>query len=256
MEIVNAFATHPGVKAQSNEKPNEDYAHAWNKNGVYYQAVADGNGRTEDINPAAFVINEVQRFIDECSEPNMNAHEIKRMINGAVQCANRVILAYKGAKGDAESKNAFSSLDVTAIFGDSDFISVHVGDTRTYLLRNQKLHQLTIDHTEAQRLCSEGKISKEQIFSHPDRDVLTSALGTINPKIDIREGKVVSGDIIILLTDGAHKVLSQGQIEEIILTAGNCIDTGNGIIKGANMLGGPDNISVCVTYIPKKTMAE
>ena len=112
------------------------------------------------------------------------------------------------------------------------------------------MHLLTKDHTEAQRLCDEGKISKEQIFIHPERDILTSALGYDNPRVDIREGKIKKGDIILLLTDGAHKVLSPEQIQNIVFSAGNCYDTCNGIIEGANLLGGPDNISVCVTYIP------
>ena len=48
MDLSNAFATHPGVKAEKAEALNEDYAHAWNKDGIYYQAVADGNGRDEE----------------------------------------------------------------------------------------------------------------------------------------------------------------------------------------------------------------
>lgn len=250
MEIANAFATHPGTKAEAADKPNEDYAHAWNKDGIYFQAVADGNGRDDDLNPAAFVVNEVQRFIDAYSEPGMSPSEIKRMVKGAIQCANRVLVAYKKARGDTNARNAFASLDLTAVFDETHFITAHVGDARTYLIREEKLHQLTKDHTEAQKLCDDGKISKEQIFSHPDRDVLTSVLGIDSPRIDVREGKIKKEDIILLLTDGVHKVLSPGQIQEIVLTAGNCIDTCNGIVDGANMLGGPDNISVCITYIP------
>ena len=112
------------------------------------------------------------------------------------------------------------------------------------------MHPLTKDHTEAQRLCDEGKISKEQIFIHPDRDVLISALGFENPRVDIREGKIKKGDIVLLLTDGAHKVLAPDDIQNLVFSAGNCFETCKGIIDGANMLGGPDNISVCVTYIP------
>lgn len=256
MDLSNAFATHPGVKAEKAEALNEDYAHAWNKDGIYYQAVADGNGRDEELNPAAFVINEVQRFIDAYSEPEMSVKEVKRMIKGAVQCANRVFVAYKKAKGDATSKTAFASFDLTAVFNETQLITAHVGDTRTYLLRENKLHQLTKDQTEAQRLCDEGKIAKEQIFTHPDRDTLTSALGVDTPKVEVREGKIKQGDILLILSDGAHKVLSPSQLQEIVLQAGNCTDTCNGIVDGANMLGGPDNISVCVTYIPNQPMAE
>ncbi len=250
MDVANAFATHPGKRAESSEMLNEDYAHAWTKDGIYYQAASDGNGRDDELNPSAFVINEVQRFIDSYSEPDMTAKEVKRMIKGAVQCANRVFVAYKKARGDANSKTAFASFDLTAVFNDTQLITAHVGDTRTYLVREDKIHQLTKDQTEAQRLCDEGKISKEQIFTHPDRDILVSALGVDTPQVDIREGKIKKGDILLILSDGAHKVLSPSQIQEIVLSAGNCMDTCNGIIDGANMLGGPDNISVCVTYIP------
>ena len=64
---------------------------------------------------------------------------------------------------------------------------------------------------------------------------------------------VAVGDIFLLLTDGAHKVLSPEQIQDIVLSAGNCVDTCNGIIDGANLLEGPDNISVCISYIPEES---
>ena len=249
MVISNAFATHPGKKAESAEKINEDFAHAWETNGVYYQALADGNGRDDVLNTGAIVINEVHRFIETYSKPGMQEEEIKRMIAGAIHCANRVLLAFKRANKDIYS-SSFASFDLTAVFDDNKLISAHVGDTRSYLLRDGKMHPLTKDHTEAQRLCDDGKITKEQIFIHPDRDILTSALGYDNPRVDIREGKIKKGDIVLLLTDGAHKVLSPEQIHNIVVSAGNCYDTCNGIIEGANLLGGPDNISVCVTYIP------
>ena len=253
MEISNAYATHPGKKAETDEKLNEDFAHAWEKDGVQYQAIADGNGSDEVLNPAAFVINEVQRFIDAYSEPNMEAEELKRMISGAIHCANRVLLAFKRANGEKYNASTFASFDMTALFGTDRLITAHVGDTRTYLFRSEKMHQLTKDQTEAQRLCDEGKIAKAQIFTHPDRDILTSALGFDNPDVEIREGVARPGDIFLLLTDGAHKVLTPEQIQDIVLSAGNCVDTCNGIIEGANLLGGPDNISVCVSYIPEES---
>lgn len=250
MNISNAFATHPGKRAEEAERQNEDFAHAWTKDNVYYQAVADGNGRDEILNPAAFVINEVQRFIDAYSEPDMSPEELKRMITGAIHCANRVLLAFKRANGEMYNAGCFASFDMTALFGEDRLITAHVGDTRTYLFRNERMHQLTKDQTEAQRLCDEGKISKSQIFTHPDRDILTSALGFDNPQIEVREGVARGGDIFLLLTDGAHKTLSPEQIQNIVFSAGNCFDSCNGIVEGANMLGGPDNISVCVTYLP------
>ena len=251
MPIDNAFATHPGRAAEANEKKNEDFAHAWVKDAVSYQVTADGNGRSDNLNPASFVVNEIQRFIDSYSEPGMSIVEIKRMISGAFHCANRVLLAYKKANGELYNNSVFATVDLTAITEKNEFVMAHVGDGRIYLIRNQKIQQLTKDHTEAQRLCDLGKITREQIYQHPDRDLLISALGFENPRIDVRAGKVQSEDIVMLLTDGAHKVINGDQLNQIIFECGNCFDTCNGIIKVANALGGPDNISVCVSYLKK-----
>lgn len=250
MRTIGAFATHPGKRSEALKKQNEDYAHAWEKNGIHFQAVADGNGRTDALNPAPFLINEVQRFIDAYSDPQMTAAEIKRMVKGAVHCANRVLLAFKRGGGEKYASDVFASLDMTAITPEGDLITAHTGDSRTYLLRDNRLHQLSKDHTEAQRLCDAGKITKEQIFTHPDRDILFSALGFDNPEIDVRDGRIKKGDIIMLLTDGAHKLINPSQLNEIVISAGNCYDTCTAIIEASNMLGGPDNIAVCVTYIP------
>ena len=62
MAVDNAFATHPGKAAEAAERINEDFAHAWVKDGVNYQIAADGNHRTEFLNPAPFVVNEIQRL--------------------------------------------------------------------------------------------------------------------------------------------------------------------------------------------------
>ena len=253
MPIDNAFATHPGRAAEAADKINEDFSHAWIKDKVSYQITADGNGRSNHLNPASFVVNEIQRFIDTYSEPGMTITEIKRMISGAFHCANRVLLAFKKANGELYTNSVFATVDLTAITEKNEFVMAHVGDGRIYLVRSGKLQQLTKDHTEAQRLCDLGRITREQIYQHPDRDLLTAALGFENPHIDLRTGKVLSEDIVILLTDGAHKVLNNSQIYDIIMQAGNCFETCNGVIKVANALGGPDNISVCVSYINPST---
>lgn len=251
MPIDYAFATHPGKTAEAAEKKNEDFAHAWVKDKVSYQITADGNGRNDFLNPASFVVNEIQRFIDIYSKPEMSIEEIKQMISGAFHCANRVLLAFKKANGELYTNSVFATVDLTAITEKNELAMAHVGDGRIYLVRNQKLQQLTKDHTEAQRLCDLGKITREQIYQHPDRDLLTSALGFDNPHIDLRIGKIQSEDIIILLTDGAHKIINSEQMHQIIFECGNCFETCNGIIKVANAFGGPDNISVCVSYMRK-----
>lgn len=249
MAYSNAYITNAGSRAEQQEQPNEDRAHSWITNEVLYQAIADGNGGTEELQPAAFVINEIQRFIEIFSAPNMSIAEIKRMFVGAIHCANRVLLAFKRANGKLYSNNTFTTLCMSAITEKNEFIYAYSGDSRMYLVRNRNIVQITKDHTEAQRLCDEGKIKKEEIFAHPDRNILTSALGFPNPKIDVLQAALQKEDIVIMVTDGIHKVLDASEILDIVYQAGNCEDTCEGLVQMVNHKGGPDNMSAAVTYI-------
>ena len=248
MAYTNTFATHPGKKAEDEESLNEDFAHAWVNHDVLYQVVADGNKLIEDIGPAAFCVNEIQRFIERYSESKMSIHEIKRMMAGAVFCANRTLLSFKKANSEQYNQSVFSSLTMCAITKNNDFAWVHTGDSRLYIIRNEKIIQITKDHTVAQKLCSENKIKKEQIALHPDRNTLTSALGFDEIVIDDFSGKLSEKDIIMLTTDGVYKVLSNEQILEIIMQSGTCESACEGIVEVANICGGPDNMSVCIAY--------
>ena len=105
------------------------------------------------------------------------------------------------------------------------------------------------DHTEAQALCDEGKITKEEIFSHPERDILTSAIGFNNPKIEVLDAQLQQGDIVLMMTDGIHKMLQPQQIVDIVQAAGNCEDTCEGLIKASNINGGVDNMAITIAYI-------
>lgn len=244
-----AYSTDAGKRAEMSEKQNEDRAHSMVKNGVLYQIVADGNGLTEEINPAAFVINEIERFIDVYSEEGMNLDEIRRMLLGAIYCANRVLIAYKRADIDKYASNVFSTICVSAITSNNEFVYAWSGDSRVYLIRDKRMLPISTDHTEAQRLYNEGKITREEIFAHPERDILTSAIGFDNPKIEILDAVLNVGDIVLMMTDGIHKMLQPQQIIDVVQAAGNCEDTCNALIQGGNLQGGVDNMAVTVAYV-------
>lgn len=250
MDFPYAFASNIGTSIEAKDGTNDDVAHAFEKDDVLYLIVSDGNGAVGKMRPAGFVVNEIQRFILMYSSPNMTNTGIKKMLKSAVYCANRVLLAFKRANNEIYTNDNFATLTLAAITKQRQFIYAHSGDCRIYIVRNDKIIQITKDHTVAQQLCDEGKISKEQIFSHVDRDILISALGFNDPKIDIvASGQLQKGDIVLGVSDGIHKVLNINQIMEVIKQAGNCQDTCDGLIQYANALGGPDNISIFITYI-------
>lgn len=131
--------------------------------------------------------------------------------------------------GELYNNCVFATVDLTPL-PKNEFVMTYVGGGQIYLVIRGKLQQLTNGHIEAQRLCD---------------------LNFDNPHIDLRTDKIQSEDIALLLTDGAHKIINNEQLHQIVFECGNCFETCNGVIKVANTLGGPDNILVCVSYFRK-----
>lgn len=252
MAAVSAFDTNAGIVATNKGLINEDCATSFTLNGVLYCIVSDGNGAVNDMRPSGFAVNEVQRYLNEFSREKMSPDEIKELIRQACYCANRVLMAYKRANNELYTNDNFATLTMAAFTADNHFIYAHSGDSRLYLVRNERLIQLSKDHTAAQKLCDEGKLSKDQVAGHPDNNILTSAIGFPEVRIDTMVGELVKGDIILGVTDGIHKLLSNEQMLDVILAAGNCETTCDGLIQYANAQGGIDNMGVFVAYIPEE----
>ncbi|MEX2533548.1 MAG: Stp1/IreP family PP2C-type Ser/Thr phosphatase [Nitriliruptoraceae bacterium] len=126
----------------------------------------------------------------------------------------------------------------------------HVGDSRAYLLRNDTLSQLTIDHTLVQQLIDDGKITAEEAAKHPQRSVITRALG-IAPVVDVDTLTVTlaPGDTVLLCSDGLTGVVADDTIVRTLMSADTPSQAIDALIASANANGGPDNVTVLVlTY--------
>lgn len=249
MGVIANLTCNLGIIPAENEQRNEDFASVWEKEGSLFQLVADGNGSNDDYNPATFCANEIRRFCDLYFKNVTNAAEAQRIIGSAVYTANRVLLAYKKANGEKYTNNSFTTLTMSVILPNNQFVFAHSGNSRLYLVRNEKIVQLTKDHTEAQRLCDEGKLKKEEVPMHPDNNILSSALGFETPRIDVMSGTLQKGDIVIILTDGVHNVINLDQLHDIVFQTGNCKDACDGIVQVVNALGAPDNYSAIFSFI-------
>lgn len=249
MSAISHLICNVGIVPAENEQKNEDFATAWERDGVIFQLVADGNGATEDYNPATFCANEIRRFCDLYFKDIKTTADAQRVLGSAVYTANRVLLAYKKANGEKYTNNSFTTLTMSIILPNNQFVFAHSGNSRLYLVRNERIVQLTKDHTEAQRLCDEGKLKKEEVPLHPDNSILSSALGFEVPRIDIMSGSLQKGDIVIMLTDGVHGVINLDQLHDIIFQTGNCKEACEGIVQVVNALGAPDNFSAVVSFV-------
>ncbi len=126
----------------------------------------------------------------------------------------------------------------------------HVGDSRAYLFRKDELRQLTSDHTYVNEMVKKGLMSKEQSLVDPNRNMITRAIG-VDPTVmvDITEESVISGDIILLCSDGLSGLVNDENIESILKEDFEITQKCDLLINKALENGGIDNISVVLISV-------
>ncbi len=120
----------------------------------------------------------------------------------------------------------------------------HVGDSRAYLLNYGVLKQITKDHSIVQQLIESGTITKDQAKYHPQRNLITRAVGTEKDiNIDFNRVNLAPGDVILICSDGLCAYVDESKISEIIRTTDGDETVGK-LIEAANENGGKDNVTV------------
>lgn len=164
-------------------------------------------------------------------------------INEAVTEANTQVLSY-GNK-NIENKGMGTTIVIALCYYDKLIIG-HVGDSRAYLFRNQKLSQITHDHSVVQSQIDAGLITQDEAHSSPIKNLITRAVGTYDEiDVEIHHHAMQEDDIYLLCSDGLSDMLNQAQIQLILQQESknlqNCCEI---LVKNANERGGFDNISV------------
>ena len=145
-----------------------------------------------------------------------------------------------------QSERAGMGTTLTAAFlGESDLAIAHVGDSRAYLFRDGELTRLTQDHSLMAELIKRGKLTEEEAADHPQRSIITRALGP-EPEVavDTWTYPVRAGDVILLCSDGLTSMISEAQVKEIVGSSQSLERTAQTLIDEANRAGGRDNITV------------
>jgi protein phosphatase len=126
----------------------------------------------------------------------------------------------------------------------------HVGDSRAYRVRGGELEQLTEDHSLVGELLRSGKLSPEEAESHPQRSVITRALGTeADVDVDAFTVPVAPGDVYLLCSDGLSSMISDREILSVLAEADDLDEAARALIDAANEGGGEDNITVVLFEI-------
>lgn len=125
---------------------------------------------------------------------------------------------------------------------------VHIGDSRTYLVRNQKAYQLTKDHSLVQEMVSRGEITEDEALVHPNKNFITRAIGVKSTiKVDYTQYEYKPGDIVIICTDGLTNCVSKEEIAEVVNNNPKNQITDK-LVEEAKFGGGTDNITVITIY--------
>ena len=199
-------------------------------------AVADGMGgaRAGEVasSLAAGVFGE-QIGSDEAPETQLTQ---------LAQEANRRI--FELAATDESHRGMGTTLTAAKVHDDEVSLG-HVGDSRAYLLRDGVLEQLTRDHSLVAELERTGQITPEAAEHHPQRSIITRALGP-EPRVDVDTYTVTGrdGDLFLICSDGLTSMVTDDELAAILRSAESLEDTAEALVRAANQSGGKDNITV------------
>ena len=237
---VRAFGgTHTGRVRSGNE---DSYLV-----GDAVHAVADGMGGHQAGEIASDAALEPLRAldVDALGSPD----EIGEALATAVREANTLVV--QRAAEDPQLEGMGTTLTAIAV-RDAQLHVAHVGDSRAYLLRDaEAMSQLTTDHTLVERLVQEGRLSRDEAATHPQRNVITRAIGhettvevEVLPPITLRDG-----DQVLLCSDGLSGPVDDSRIATILAETADGDEAIAALLAQANAAGGPDNITAVLIRI-------
>ena len=211
-----------------------------NEDSAYVHApvfvVADGMGGAQAGEVASRIATETfSEGLPRSGTPEDRLAELVRDANQRIYDRSR-----------AEQGRAGMGTTLTAAYlADGHLAIAHVGDSRAYLLRDGELTRLTQDHSLVDELVRQGKLTEAQAAEHPQRSIITRALGP-EPEVEVDTFSypVQTGDTLLLCSDGLTSMIAEDQVAEILASATTLEQAADQLISCANAAGGRDNITV------------
>lgn len=209
--------------------------------------VCDGMGGMAAGNVASetAVAHIIKAFEDNLS-PKLTEKQIFSLLKSSIESANAAI--YEKAASKEELKGMGTTV-VCALVKDNTCFVAHAGDSRLYLFRDGALNQITNDHSVVQSMVDTGHITEEEAKSHPNKNIITRALGVHKSvDIDISDFALKEDDIILLCSDGLTNCVDGESLIDSLANSNFDVLADN-LIDKANNGGGNDNITVAALKI-------
>jgi serine/threonine protein phosphatase PrpC len=209
--------------------------------------VADGMGGAQAGEVASRIA--VESFHDGLGDPS--SPEAHLAANARAANARIHDLSQRNAE------HAGMGTTLTAVYvGPEEVAIAHVGDSRAYCLRDGELLRLTDDHSLVDELIREGRLTPEEAEEHPQRSIITRALGPEETvEVDTRSFRARPGDVYLLCSDGLTSMVPEARLAEILSTRHRLRDAGEALIAEANRAGGRDNITVILLRLEEVEVA-
>jgi PPM family protein phosphatase len=228
------FATHPGRKRRHNEDSYVVEPPMF--------AVADGMGGAKAGEVASGLAAAALR------EAGTDGRSGEERVTQLIQEANRRV--FRRANEDRDASGMGTTMTV-ALVEDGRVVFGHVGDSRAYLIREGSIEQLTDDHSLVAELVRSGRLTPEEAEAHPQRSVITRAVGT-EPDVDVDTFTIEpeERDLFLICSDGLTDMVDDGTIIEAIERHRDDLDeAAKALVGAANRVGGEDNITVLLVEV-------
>jgi len=201
-------------------------------------AVADGMGGAQAGEVASALA--AGTVTEAAADPGATPEQ--RVVS-LIKAAN--LRVHERASSDASVSGMGTTMTVAVVSDDGRVTIGHVGDSRAYRLRDDELEQLTDDHSLVAELVRRGELTPEEAAVHPQRSVITRALGTeADVDVDVLSVQAEDGDLFLLCSDGLSTMVPEGTIAEILTQNRQSLQSAtHALIKAANDRGGDDNIT-------------
>ena len=164
------------------------------------------------------------------------------ILEAAVARANEMV-RYKASSDEAY--NGMGTTLVAATIEGNRMRVANVGDSRLYVVGNRKINQITRDHSYVEEMVRMGEIRRDQARSHPDKNIITRAVGAEeNIAVDFFDVTLQPGDIVLMCSDGLTNMIEDEEIRMILQGKRDLVEKAESLVNAANNNGGKDNIAV------------
>lgn len=211
--------------------------------GDTWVVVCDGMGGVSGGQVASEIcVARVSEALKRGYRKKMTVSSAKNLLVSAISAANSEV--FKGSQENYELKGMGTTVVAALVLGRVAVIA-HVGDSRAYVLNDETIAPVTKDHSFVQLLVDTGKITAEQAKTHPDRNVITRAVGiehVVDVDVDVQDLKI--GDKLLFCTDGLNGGVEDADILKTVIEYGD--SSAEKLVETANNNGGSDNVTIVI----------